>query len=172
MPSAHRKTRYLRAERHAALRAERRAVLRAVRRAVLCAERRAVLRAERSAVLRAKRRAGCTSEDVPGRAVCAPSARRVRALARPAVRSGLSLLARVSDPQEISREDVLTLEKGRVTSETRKEFCINSILREGSHRIPERSFVLTIFRRKWSHRRPERIFALTSLLREGSHGLH
>jgi len=45
------------------------------------------------AVLRAGRRAGCTSRDVPGRAVCAPSARSVRARGRPvrpfSSRSGL-----------------------------------------------------------------------------------
>ena len=45
------------------------------------------------AVLRAGKRAGCTSRDVPGRAVCAPGARRVRARGRPvrpfSSRSGL-----------------------------------------------------------------------------------
>ena len=59
--------------------------------------------------LHAGRRAGCTPEDVPvarrktcrERAVCAPSARRVRAQAGRAVRFGLSLLARVSQSSAV-----------------------------------------------------------------------
>ena len=71
--------------------------------------------------LRAGRHAGCTPKDVPvctpenvpenvsvvrretcrRRAVCAPGAHRMRALAGPAVRSGLSLLARVSQSSAV-----------------------------------------------------------------------
>ena len=96
------------AEEACRLRAGRRASLRVGRRAVrvpgstpLCAPEdarfcapgaRRSARRER-AVLRAGRRAGCTSRDVPGRAVCAPSARSVRARGRPvrpfSSRSGL-----------------------------------------------------------------------------------
>ena len=89
MPSARAKTRYPRTGRHAALRAGRRAVLRAVRYAALRAVKRAALRAVRLAALRAVRRAAL-------RAVSTPGARCMRALAGPAVRSGRSLLARVS----------------------------------------------------------------------------
>ena len=86
------------AEEACRLRAGRRAV-RVPRDTLLCASRdarfcapgarssarreRAVLRAGKRAVLRAGRRAGCTSRDVPGRAVCAPGARSVRARGRP-----------------------------------------------------------------------------------------
>ena len=59
--------------------------------------------------LHVARRAGCTPQDVPvarrktcrERAVCAPCARRANAQVGPAVRSGLSLLAQVSQSSAV-----------------------------------------------------------------------
>ena len=80
------------AEEACRLRAGRRAVLRARSAPFSAPEAHRSARRER-AVLRAGRRASCTSRDVPGRAVCAPSARSVRARGRPvrpfSSRSGL-----------------------------------------------------------------------------------
>ena len=69
----------------------RRSARRETRRSAHRETRRAARRETRE--LRAGRRAGCTPEDVPGRAVCAPGARSVRARGRPvrpfSSRSGL-----------------------------------------------------------------------------------
>ena len=69
-----------------------------------CAPQDAPVAHQKTRLLRAGKRAGCTPQDVPvarrktcrERAVCAPCARHADAQIRPAVRSGLSLLAQVS----------------------------------------------------------------------------
>ena len=107
MPSARRKTRYPRAERHAALRVERRAVLRAGSAPFSAPGARRSARRER-AVQRAGDALFCAPEDARAarRETCrgAPCARRVRAAcARGAGRSGLSLLAQVSQSSAVGR---------------------------------------------------------------------
>ena len=114
-PVARRKTRQLRAGRRAGCAPEDARVARRETRG-LHAGRRAGCTSQDVPVARRKtcrlhvaRRAGCTPQDVPvarrktcrERAVCAPGARRVRAPAGPAVRSGLSLLARVSQSSAV-----------------------------------------------------------------------
>ena len=107
MPSARRKTRYPRAERHTALRVERRAVLRAGSAPFSAPGARRSARRERAAQ-RAESAPFCAPEDARAarRETCrgAPCARRVRAVcARGAGRSGLSLLARVSQSSAVVR---------------------------------------------------------------------